>query len=198
MIPFKNNSVFLILFSMLFLNASATDFRNFYVSSPENTNTHRNLILIGDQITFNNDEIIINISDNRTIVNRKKGKIVLKATNKIVFKPGTKIKAGETLHASIISTNIQEERLLEKIKYELSCLFNETENEKDSFKNDNDKQIGVYSISRVEGVIENQQRRTVTLKSTNHQFAAIYIKSKDNLLQTNSSFTPETVKVLRL
>jgi hypothetical protein len=146
----------------------------------ETTNIPNPVTLTGDQITLNSDGIIIDISDNRTVINKKKGKIVLKATNKIVFKPGTKIEPGQSLHASITETNIQEERLLEQIKYELSCLFNESEREKDRFNDDNYEQIGKYNYTNVEAVIDSQQRRISILGSQIDLFASNFISTKHN------------------
>lgn len=195
----RNYYILILLLCILSNPTSAKDIDTFkYVSFSENTVENTSFILTADQITISRDGIIVTIEDNETIINKTYGKVVLKATNKIVFVPGTKIEPGQTLHASITGTSIQEERLLEQIKYELSCLFNKTESDKDRLKDSSDNQIEAFSSTKVQGVLDNQQRRNGILNSTSHQFAAIYIKLKDNLLQTNSSFSPETVKVLRL
>ncbi len=191
--------IFIFVFIILFCFVSAKDNSNFeYTSLPESTTIPNLVILTGDEITLNNDGILVVSGESETFTYENKGKVELVATKKIVFKPGTRILPGEVLKASITNSNIKEERSLRMITYELSKLFNKRE-AKNVFNKDRDKNNTVLSSSKVYGVIvDNQQRRIGNTRTITHYFSANIFTSKYNFFQTTSGFKPVTVEVLRL
>lgn len=197
--------IFIFLFSILYSSVSAKDNSNSeYVSLSENTTIPNLIILTGDEITLNNDGILVVSGENETVLYETRGRIELQASKKIIFSPGTRIVPGEGefLYASIIEEQEiekeDERRLLTFITFEFSKSFEKKEKAKGIYNKDRDKESTILCVSKVDGVIDNQQRRTGNIKTVNHHFSANYFTSKYHVFQTISGFKPETVEVLRL
>jgi len=194
--------IYMLIFCFLFCFITAKGNSNFkYVSINEKQLTPSHVILTGDEITFNIDGIIVISDANESFLHETNRNAELKANNKIVFKPGTKIvpKKGEVLYASITNTNAKEERELKKITHELSVLFNEEEKTTNSISKNNDiTSFFLGSSIAYALLVDNQQRKVGNIETTNQRFLAKNLTAKYPIIQIISGFRPETVLVLRI
>lgn len=201
----KKHYIILLLSTLLFGNVTAKEHGKSEIKSFVKGTPVSNIVIIsGENITLNNNAVY-NVLKNGSSAKIKKtnGRLKLQAGKKIVFKPGTKIKAGKgkSFHALVV--NVEQQNKPDELITARYKFFKEADNNKNEVgglsKGSGSGSIGLGSWNISAVVVENQQRKvggsTILI---NHCFQKAATAIDKNNKTEGYSFNPETIKVLRL
>ncbi len=201
----KKHYIILLLSALLFGNVTAKEHNKSEIKSFVKDTPVSNIVIIsGENITLNNNAVY-NVLKNGSSAKIKKttGRLKLQAGKKIVFKPGTKIKAGKgkSFHALVV--NVEQQNKPNELITARYKFFKEADNNKNEVgglsKGSGSGSIGLGSWNALAVVVENQQRKVgSSAVLINHCFQKAAMALDKNNKTEGYSFNPETIKVLRL
>ena len=201
----KKHYITLFLSVLLIGNVSAKDHsklenRLFVKSEPVS-----NIVIIsGENITLYNNAVYNVLKNGITSkVEKLNGRLKLQAGKKIVFKPGTKLKAekGKSFHALVV--NVEQQNKPDELIAARYIFFKKTDNNKNDIsglsKGSGSGSIGLGSWNALAVVVNTQQRKVGgSAIIVNHSFRIGAMAIDKNNKTEGYSFNPETIKVLRL
>ena len=201
---FKKHYIILFLSALLLGNVSAKEHSKPEIKSFAKSAQVSNIVIIsGENITLNNNEVYNVLKNGNTAkIKKTNDRVKIQADKKIVFKPGTKIKAekGKSFHAVVVKATPKsktDELIADRYKF-----FKQNNNKKESgglSKESDSGSIGLGSWNALAVVVDNQQRRisgSTNIVDHNSLKGSTSINNNNNT--ESFSFVPETIKVLRL
>ena len=195
---------YIILFLFLFGIISIKAGNNYgYNRFAKNSQVPNLIIITGEKITLSNDDIFVGLKNGGFIkTEAKNGNIKLQGKKKIVFKPGTKLKAekGKSYHASIVKEKKEKKpnTLALAANYKF---FNKKDNKGNKgFSKESNSGSIVTGNSNIFAVVVDNHNRKIDGKvnSDFHNFQTETKLNTNNNRINGSGFNPETIKVLRL
>ena len=201
----KKHHIILLLSALLFGNVTAKEHGKSVIKPFVNSASVPNIVIIsGENITLDNDAVYnVLKSGNTAKIKKVNGKVKLQAGRKIVFKPGTKLKAekGKSFHAKVINTEQQnkpDELIASRYKF-----FKKADNNKNEIsglsKESGSGNLGLGSWNTLAVVVNNSQRKICSsVIMVNRNFKKTATAIDNNNKTKGNSFNPETIKVLRL
>ena len=203
--PLKKHYITLLLSALLFGNITAKEHDKSAIKSFVKSTSVSNIVIIsGENITLNNNAVYNVLKNGRsTKIKKINGRLKLQAGKKIVFKPGTKIKAekGKSFHALVV--NVEQQNKPDELIAARYKFFKKADNNKNDVgglsKESGSGYLGLGSWNTLAVVINTQQRKVgSSAVLINHCFQKAATALDKNNKTEGYGFSPETIEVLRL